>query len=177
MTELLQQRWDDPWRVLVSCILLNVTTRKQVDRVVDDLFQAWPSAEEMANAQLGYLEDKIESLGLGHQRAQRIKKLSTVWASFERMSYADSGRLFWPPKSNVVKDLPGVGRYALDSYKIFVLGEDLDPYAVFDKELRAYLIERRNGGGQADSQGGERGDDHDRASAGGQRAVPEGHGR
>ena len=41
---------DDPWKMLVCCILLNVTHRRQVDKVRDKLFTRYPTATQMAFA-------------------------------------------------------------------------------------------------------------------------------
>ena len=36
---------DDPWKLLVSTICLNVTTRQQVDKVIHIYLQRWPDDE------------------------------------------------------------------------------------------------------------------------------------
>jgi hypothetical protein len=44
----------------------------------------------------------------------------------------------WPSVDQVY-DMCGVGKYALDSYKIFVLGWELKATEVEDKVLKKYL--------------------------------------
>lgn len=116
--QLLQLRYrDDPWRLGVACCLLNQTTRKQVDRVIDELFRRWPTAEKMAAADPAEIEPVIRSLGFGNRRSEALVRMARdklAGKSFDR----------WH----------GVGKYAWDSYLMFVLGQR-DRDGVADKEL------------------------------------------
>ena len=47
---LLQEIYKDPWQMLVCCILLNLTHRRQVDKVREELFTKWPTPEKMMHA-------------------------------------------------------------------------------------------------------------------------------
>ena len=55
--------WPNEWKVLVSCLLLNLTTRKQVDKVIDKLFTTYPGPVSMAAANDNELREIIKSLG------------------------------------------------------------------------------------------------------------------
>lgn len=131
--QLLQLRFrEDPWRLLVCCILLNRTQRKQVDRVVDELFRRYPDAAALAWASQRALETLLTPLGLSTRRALRLLDFSYDWGLLVRVWGDDA-----PPASGFVSVLPGIGRYALDSYRMFVLDEwrSVEPR---DKELRRW---------------------------------------
>jgi methyl-CpG-binding domain protein 4 len=131
--QLLQERFrSDPWKLLVACVLLNQTARRQVDRVIDELFRLWPSAHAMAAADEVELSELLRPLGLYKRRASILIRLSRRWVDW-RLDHD-------VPDGSDVMELPGVGKYASDSYRLFVLRDDsIEPE---DKELRAYM-ERR----------------------------------
>jgi methyl-CpG-binding domain protein 4 len=105
---LIQERyWPDEWKMLVCCLCLNLTTRKQMEPVVARLFERWPTAQDMASADSAELSEMTVSLGMQHKRAKTLIRFSQEFAQgFER-----------------VKDLHGVGKYAEDSHLIFALGQ------------------------------------------------------
>ena len=41
---------DDGWKMLTCCMLLNLTNRKQVDTIRDELFKRYPTPSDMADA-------------------------------------------------------------------------------------------------------------------------------
>jgi methyl-CpG-binding domain protein 4 len=94
----------DPWKMLVGCILLNQTTRTQVDKVREELFSIWPTATEMGSADPSNLAAVIKSLGLYNRRAKTLIKFSQDWT-----------RRNW--KEPI--ELHGIGKYAQDSWEIF----------------------------------------------------------
>ena len=125
MDELLQEKHrGDPWKVFVSCILLNQTGRVLVDRVIDELLHEYPVPEFLANARLRDVRDIVESNGLG-------------WIKAARLIHMSDDYLRWDGQAGTVADIHGVGPYALDSYNIFCRG--LREVASGDKELLAYL--------------------------------------
>jgi methyl-CpG-binding domain protein 4 len=106
---LIQEKyWPDPWKILVCCLCLNLTTRKQMEPVVERIFQRWPDAKSLSEADEAELTDVIRSLGMWKKRVSTLKKMSTQYHMGE-----------W---SNVLQ-LHGVGKYASDAYRIFVLGD------------------------------------------------------
>src|SRR4051812_39010716 len=86
---------DDPWKMLVCCILLNRTQRKQVDRVVDGLFRWYPTAERMTEAETPHLWKVLRPLGLWQQRAATLVRFSEDWVALqedvERLGAVDTG--------------------------------------------------------------------------------------
>lgn len=119
---------DDPWKLLVCCILLNQTGRKQVDKIIEPLLSLWYDAHEMAKADLAELTEVLKPLGLQNRRAMVLKAMSKRWVDL----LSDS-REKYPPDIETVEYLPGVGDYAADSYSIFVLGKFR--MKSYDKEL------------------------------------------
>lgn len=126
--ELMEQ---DPsgWRMLVGCVLLNLTTRTQVDRVVDRLFTEFPDAHAMMNAEPHIIEGIIAPLGLQILKTSRLKEMSRDWVGLKNEKERSDAM--------AKMQLTGVGSYARDSWWIFVEGRrDVDP---IDKELKKYL--------------------------------------
>lgn len=113
---------DDPWKLLVACILLNRTSHKQVRPIIWELFEAYPDASAMMRADATELAGRLKSLGLQNRRAQTLMRFS---ADYVRAGTSDVGSLH------------GVGRYALDSYVMFVLG-DVAACSPTDKKLAMY---------------------------------------
>ena len=125
---------DKPWQLLVACIMLNQTSATQARPIWDEFFKKWPDPRSF----LDFFEDwdntrqelvsLIRPLGFQNRRADRIFRMS--------QEYSDNLSILEEDPSNV-KLLYGVGKYASDSYKIFVGGFlVLD---VEDKELRNYV--------------------------------------
>ncbi|KAL3824248.1 hypothetical protein ACJIZ3_020277 [Penstemon smallii] len=98
----------DPWRVLVICILLNVTTGLQARRVLSDFFRLCPNAQTATEVESKDIEKVIQSLGLYRKRAEGIQRFS---AEYMKESWTH------------VTELPGIGKYAADAYAIFCTGK------------------------------------------------------
>ena len=113
---------NDPWKMLVGCILLNQTTRTQVDRVREELFSLWSDPIQMGTADPSKLAEVIKPLGLYNRRAKTLIKLSQDWINRN-----------W--KEPI--ELHGIGKYAQDSWEIFQKNNfEVSPT---DKELINYL--------------------------------------
>lgn len=113
---------DQPWRLLVACVMLNMTSIGQVRPVIRQFFLLYPTACDAAAAEHASLAELLRPLGLHNRRARSLIALSNAFDGC------------W----NDVIELPGVGRYAADSYKIFVQGSiDVEPT---DKKLQKYII-------------------------------------
>ena len=73
----------DPWRLLISTIMLNRTTRVQVDVVLHDFLLKYPDATTCAslddNAAEEQLAKVIYPLGMRHKRAKGIIRFSREW--------------------------------------------------------------------------------------------------
>jgi hypothetical protein len=119
---------DDPWRVLVCCVLLNRTNgHQQTVHVLPELFRRWPTAAAMGDAPAEEIADLIRPLGFQNRRSRVLGMLSRAWD----LSPART--------RDMVECMPGVGKYAADAFALLCLGESADPE---DKELRRWLADR-----------------------------------
>jgi methyl-CpG-binding domain protein 4 len=100
--------WPDEWRILVSCMLLNCTTRKQVDKIINQLFTAYPTAQHMSVADPSDVSRIVSCLGFGNRRARNLIKMSQSYVS-KTWSHA--------------AELPGIGEYASVAWEMFVKGD------------------------------------------------------
>lgn len=138
-----QERFrDDPWALLVSVIMLNQTNGKQVEQVYKRFFACWPTYAHVYPSHEPAIADVIRPLGFYNRRARTIVKLAG-----HMVSYAIEVGDIMNAKS--VVGWPGCGRYAQDSWNIFVRGIIPDgTHEVADKELRRYIAwakEQANG--------------------------------
>lgn len=124
-----QERYrSDPWRILCCVIMLNLTTGRQLEGIDIELFSRWPTCRHLAAADVTDVAEVVRPLGLYNRRSRQLVRMSVVYA------------FMWDGVDP--RDLPGIGKYGADSYRIFVRGE-LD-IPVEDKELRRYLEWRRS---------------------------------
>lgn len=98
----------DEWAILLSCVLLNRTSRQQVDRVLPELLKQWPDALTMASADPEQLERALTPLGFGKRRT-----VTTI-----RFSREFSGGNW-----KHARELPGIGEYGARAWEIFCRGE------------------------------------------------------
>ncbi len=131
MTELFQDRLkDEPFWMLVACILVNRTRWSQAKPILEELRSRWPTPGSLSRANLRVLRAAVEPLGFGLQRSWRLSGLARLW--FE---------VGPPTTARSVLAYPGCGRYAADSWAIFVDGDlSVEPT---DRELRKRLAELR----------------------------------
>ena len=179
----------DPFRLLVAVIFLNKTRGHVALPVFYELMERYPTPADLAAANLDDVVDIIQCLGLQNQRATTCINLAQAWLErppergkrYRVLHYPKKGdgidlrtgeiidedddRIGWE-----IGQLPGVGAYAIDSWRIFCrdelrglptgLPKELTSEAKaadiekewarvlpLDKELRAYLRWRwlRNG--------------------------------
>ena len=118
MQEIYQQ---DGWKMLTCCMLLNLTNRKQVDTIRDELFSKYPTPKDMMNANQSELANLLKPLGLYNRRAKSLKKMSEGYVKGFKS----------------VDELYGIGQYAVDSWEIFQNNnKNVNPT---DKVLLSYL--------------------------------------
>jgi len=111
----------DGWKMLTCCMLLNLTNRKQVDTIRDELFKRYPTPKDMMNANQSELAELLKPLGLYNRRAKSLKRMSEGYVK----------------GFNSVDELYGIGKYAMDSWEIFQNNNrNVNPT---DKVLLAYL--------------------------------------
>lgn len=106
--------YQDPWKVLVACILLNQTGGRQMHKVIWDLFELCPDAATCVSTDTEKIGHVIHSLGLQNKRAKTLQRFSqdylgTTWTT--------------------VTQLHGIGEYGRDAYAIFCEGrwQDVQP--------------------------------------------------
>lgn len=97
----------NPWQMLIACVMLNLTNIVQVRQVIFEFFKLYLTPEEALKADQESLAKLLKPLGLYNRRASTIIKLSKAYVS----------------KWDNVRGLPGVGKYAADSWRIFVEGK------------------------------------------------------
>ena len=111
----------DPWKMLVCCMLLNLTNRKQVDTVREELFTRYKTPKDMMNANHRELADILKPLGLYNRRATSLRLMSAGYINGFKS----------------VDELYGIGQYAKDSWEIFQnKNNNIKPT---DKVLQEYL--------------------------------------
>ena len=111
---------NDDWKMLVCCMLLNQTNRKQVDTIRYKLFNVYPTAKHMMKAKPEILVEILRPLGLYNRRVIALKKFSQDFIDGKEM----------------IKCY-GVGKYAHDAYEIF-FNKNLN-VSPTDGALRAHL--------------------------------------
>ena len=120
---IIQQEFQhDPWKMLVGCIMLNQTNNKQVRQVIYDFFEKYPNPQSITESSIPDITNRLRPLGFYNRRAKTILKFSHEYINkqFEHIS-----------------ELYGIGKYASDSYEIFIKGNNkVDPT---DKILCRYL--------------------------------------
>jgi methyl-CpG-binding domain protein 4 len=105
---LLQEIYNEhPWRMLICCIMLNCTSRKQVDQVREKFFNKYPTPELAQSANPEEMANLISILGFKNKRTRTIIKFSSDWIHSK-----------WTEPSQ----LYGIGKYGQDSWEIFQKG-------------------------------------------------------
>ena len=117
---------DDPWKIMVCCMLLNQTTRRQVDGIRNEFFSKWSDPELMTTADPKEVSALLYSLGFYNKRAKALIQMSKDWQNKD-----------WRRPI----ELHGIGKYAQDSWDIFVEGKL--PNRVEDHILSKYVEWRK----------------------------------
>lgn len=99
-----EQLYEDPWKVLVSCVFCNLTRRHTAEPLLWKFFSAYPSPGAAAQARLEDLENLLKPIGLSSRRAQTLKRMSHEYLNLD-----------WDEPI----ELYGIGKYANDAWKIF----------------------------------------------------------
>ena len=103
--------WPNEWLVLVSCIMLNCTTRKQVESVLPTFMERWPEPADLLRKQQG-LVDVIRPLGFANRRADALVKMTRHY-------------LTGPWKH--ARELPGIGVYGARCWEMLcrnIIGDE-----------------------------------------------------
>ncbi len=125
---LIQERYfPDRWKMLVCCLMLNLTSHKQVNPIIDGFFERWPTALKASQADELEMKEYLKSLGMYNKRAKTLIKMSKQF--LEGFSHP--------------KQLYGCGKYAADSDLIFYQGrwKEVEPT---DGALKRYIRFMKN---------------------------------
>ena len=135
---------DQPLHLLIATMLLNQTTGRAAVPKLFELLAQFPTAETLARAKIEDLLSIIGSLGLQWIRAARIISLANVWLQeppirirrYRVLHYPRSGdgldikpgEILGPEEDDPriaweVANLPGIGPYGIDSWRIFCRDE------------------------------------------------------
>jgi methyl-CpG-binding domain protein 4 len=127
--DLLQERfWPDEWKVLVTCILLNQTSRKQVEPMIEDFFFLCPNPQAAIEADEDCMVEILKPLGMYNKRAKTIKRMSEDFI----VGFTQAKQLY------------GCGKYADDAYRLFFVGDwqDVTPSDHALNDYHGFLLEK-----------------------------------
>lgn len=102
----------DPYRVLVTEVLLKQTRADRIGDVRSDIFRNYPSPGALAQADPAALAKRISTLGFGSQRSEQLISLAG----------AIKGRPI-PRKVAPLRELPGIGAYSAAAAACFAYGQ------------------------------------------------------
>lgn len=119
----------NPFWMLVACQLVNLTTWRQAEPAFQWLVATYLTAERLATAEPDDLHDAMRPLGLWRRRSITLVTFARAWRRRRPVDY------------DGVLAMPGCGKYAADSWAIFVEQRfDVEPD---DGKLTWYLDRRR----------------------------------
>lgn len=128
--DLLQESlWPDEWKILISCLMLNQTTRKQVDKVVWQFFDKWPDPKSFLGSKHEEVSDMLRPLGFYNRRPKSMRRFTEEYIKHE-----------WTEPI----ELHGIGKYANDAWRIFCRGDwkAVDPQDHALNKYHAFLQEK-----------------------------------
>lgn len=129
----------DPYRLLIAVIFLNKTKGQAAVPVFWKVMERYPTPMDLAGAEQVELVEMIGHLGLQNQRAATCINLSKKWIEQVPCKGVRYRRLHYPKKDDgkdiqcnsppigdddvrsawEIAHLPGIGPYAIDSWRIF----------------------------------------------------------
>jgi methyl-CpG-binding domain protein 4 len=121
---MVQQQVESVWQHMVGVICLNQTNRKQVKRVLPNLFGICPTPVHYVNTLPDTIKTIIQPLGMVNVREKRLRQMSLDYLNWD---------------GEDATDLYGIGKYGSDSYRLFYKNEV--PDHVGDHELKRYIEE------------------------------------
>ncbi|KAL1957835.1 hypothetical protein VTO42DRAFT_5400 [Malbranchea cinnamomea] len=181
---LIQERLaHDPFRLLIATIFLNRTRGEAAIPVLYSVFERYPTVEALATANVDELTDMIRRLGFQNARANKCVALARAWLEqppckgrrWRKLHYPERGdgvdiragecvgdstpegerdtRVAWE-----VAHLPGLGAYAIDSWRIFC--RDVLRGLAADYNGRGRTAEGDSGGGESDGSANDESSSH-----------------
>lgn len=111
------RRTNNPYYVLVAEMMLQKTTVKQVQNLIESFLDRFPTPKALADASIEEIRELITPLGMEHKRAVRYKK----WAEIVVEKYG--GQI--PDSEKELLSLPGVGQYMANGVLCLAFGKDV----------------------------------------------------
>lgn len=105
---------DDPWKMLMVCFMLNQTHHRQVDEVREHFFNKYNTAQRLIEGNDEEIIRLIKPLGFYNKRLKAWKEFSYQWLELVEQY---KNPIYIPAEKLI--GLKGVGKYALDSWRIF----------------------------------------------------------
>lgn len=152
---------NDPWRILISTMLLNKTQRKQnLDYILFHLFTRWPTADAVVkdadhdeeHVHL-FVFSLVRPAGLGKLKSIAFVRLSREYLGLlgskrqavdENEDCRNCKRVEFELTRENVKQLFNCGDYAADAYQIFIRKDFKSPVLSNDRILMAYVEWKRS---------------------------------
>lgn len=97
----------DEWLILVACLMLNQTQRKQVEQIMLEFIEKWPNPEAFLGSDVDEVAHLIRPLGFVNRRGSNLRKMTKA---FLESDWCDA------------RQLPGCGEYAGRAHDIFCRG-------------------------------------------------------
>jgi len=114
---------EDPWKMLMVCFMLNQTSHKQVDKVRHEFFNRYPNAQSFLDSDESEIVELIKPLGFYNRRVKAWKEFCSQWIALGTDA----------PSLAQLIEMKGIGKYALDSWKVFQLYE-------YDTEVEDHVL-------------------------------------
>ncbi|MHA1971738.1 MAG: hypothetical protein ACTSW1_02025 [Candidatus Hodarchaeales archaeon] len=114
----------DPYIVMVSEIMLQKTTTKQVETIINDFLEKYPSLEAIQKTEEEEIETILKPLGLYKLRSRRLKKIANIIIT----EY--NGEI--PSEKKKLMKLPGIGNYIANSILYIAFN---DPKPIVDTNI------------------------------------------
>ena len=111
------RRISDPYKILISEILLQKTRAENVVVVFNRFATKYPNAKKLSIASFSELKHEIEILGLHTQRATKLQKLAKILVT------KCDGKV--PNNKEELLELPGIGIYIANAVLCFAFGYDV----------------------------------------------------
>jgi methyl-CpG-binding domain protein 4 len=118
---------EEPFWMLVACILINRTHWRQVEPVLQKLRARCKGPKTFLSMPIGELIEILRPLGFYNRRASVLRRFALDWLDEE------------PTSSERVMKMSGCGEYAAQSFLIFVEGGRPPADKVTDHKLSWYL--------------------------------------
>jgi len=124
---------NDPWKMMVACIMLNRTTGRKVKEVMRGFFKRFWNPSKVWTSDEEKIAEPLASLGLQNRKAKMIRDFSGEWIGLTQ----SQKKKIMQGEADLLKDMTGIGDYALESFHVFY--RRLIGYCAKDKEVADYI--------------------------------------